>query len=593
MENYQRWLKPSWQLAIFFIFCSYMIYGHTLHFPFFTFDDGLHILGNQEVLNFSFKNLLHFWTDSKIPIPYNIWQFTNLIAGENPAAFRIVNIVFHGGSSYLIFLVLNEFIEITKRNDYSWITLSSSLFFLVHPLNVESVVWISSLKGILSLFFALLSFFYYLKITNVNSKNNNKVIVLSIVFYAFSLLSKPVSVVMPVIFIICDHFLLKRDVKSKLWLYFYYISFTISLSLLHIKGIDAEDLSLIPFLDRLYIAGSAIPFYLLKVIAPFDIYVIYPDSIFRLLLSATERDKLMIAVFNFSLLCFLVALWTKKDYRKHAASLFFFLLLIMPISGIIPFEFQRMSFVSDRYSYHPLLGISFFLAFTLITILQKKPQFTKGLKYVTLFIIAVFSIKNFQQSAKWSSNSTILKESYKKGPGNDYLGVSYAQSRSAEYDFDESMKILSSIYEKDPKFTEALSSIVDTYSFRCDHTRATRILELLDSVDTPLPLDTLMKKAILHIGVDQLKEASRILTYIETSNFGMSEQAKNLFSSIRFNLKKTEEHSYKNLGFLFYERGELKKALNFFRIAHDISDTPESYVEWISEVEEKILERRE
>lgn len=351
------WLKPGWPLIFLFLILSYLIYGHTLHFPFFIFDDNFHILNNDEVRNLTLSNFFHFWFNSKIPIPFNLWQILNVFSEDNPAGFRIVNILLHGGCSYLIFKVFYKMLNVLEKEAFEWIPFIAASFFLLHPLNVESVVWISSLKGILSLFFALLSFNYYLDIESISDQESTKAVVLSVVFYGLSLLSKPVSAVMPIVFMVNDHFILKRSLKKKWPLYVYYVLLTFSLSLLHVKGLENSDLSMIPYTDRAFVAGGALPFYIGKVLYPFELFIIYPKSILSYLQQLTSMDKYKIIMFNFSLFCFLGFYWQKEKYRPQAAGMLFFFLFLIPISGVIPFDYQNISYVSDRYAYHPLFWI--------------------------------------------------------------------------------------------------------------------------------------------------------------------------------------------------------------------------------------------
>ena len=83
--------------SLFFIVVLF-VFGYSIPFDWYIFDDSFHILNNSQIKNFSLKGLLYFWTEgtSKIPITYNMWQLITAVFGvDDPAPFRIVNIFFH------------------------------------------------------------------------------------------------------------------------------------------------------------------------------------------------------------------------------------------------------------------------------------------------------------------------------------------------------------------------------------------------------------------------------------------------------------------------------------------------------------------
>lgn len=77
------------------------------------------------------------------------------LGGIQPAAFRIVNILFHFGNVVLLYHLLRKRIQVGTA-------FIASLLFAVHPLAVESVVWASSVTYPQYSFFVLLSFLLYL-----------------------------------------------------------------------------------------------------------------------------------------------------------------------------------------------------------------------------------------------------------------------------------------------------------------------------------------------------------------------------------------------------------------------------------------------
>jgi len=106
--------------------------------------------------------------------------------------------------------------------------------------------------------------------------------------------------------------------------------------------------------QRLYLAGDALGFYLAKVLLPFRLAVDY-GRMPQVVLS--ERPLLDVSLGMFAVLGLVAALATRR--RSPAlAGLVIALACFLPTSGLVPFAFQRISTVSDRYLYLPMIGLS-------------------------------------------------------------------------------------------------------------------------------------------------------------------------------------------------------------------------------------------
>src|SRR4030042_1849550 len=130
------------------------------------------------------------------PIRFSPQGFFSVIAyhlgGLHPFAFRIVNILSHLSSTILVFLILSL---ISKKN----IALVAASLFAVHPILIESVTWISGAPYSLYAFFFLFSFLFY-----ILSKNKQKYLYYSIIFYLLALASSEKAVVLFLVFIVYE-----------------------------------------------------------------------------------------------------------------------------------------------------------------------------------------------------------------------------------------------------------------------------------------------------------------------------------------------------------------------------------------------------
>src|SRR5208337_1750134 len=93
----------------------------------------------------------------------------------------------------------------------------AAFIFLLHPVQVESVVWISQRKNLLAMLFFLVSFLFYIDYQNSSERKSMLSYISSIVTFAFALLSKSVAVILPLVLLLYDLSYLEKA-KRKKWI---------------------------------------------------------------------------------------------------------------------------------------------------------------------------------------------------------------------------------------------------------------------------------------------------------------------------------------------------------------------------------------
>ena len=86
----------------------------------------------------------------------------------------------------------------------------------------------------------------------------------------------------------------------------------------------------------------------------------------------------------------LIAWIMRKRSKWLFTAILIFVVAILPVSGIIPFIFQNISTVADRYLYFAMLGPALGFA-TLVSFVQKKNQNTLLLLFIILIILGIRS----------------------------------------------------------------------------------------------------------------------------------------------------------------------------------------------------------
>jgi len=211
MATMKRFGKSgSWRApflpALLLLAATLLLYAPVRNFWFLTWDDNMYVTHNSHVqaglslanAAWAFTNLeAGFWH----PLTWLSLQLDCSLFGLNPAGSHCVNVLIHAASVLLLFFLLYRATGCLGRSFFV------AALFALHPVNVESVAWISERKSLLSTFFLLLALGGY----GWYAKNPNwkRYLVFTAAFVA-SLMSKPMAVTFPFVLLLLDYWPLSR-----------------------------------------------------------------------------------------------------------------------------------------------------------------------------------------------------------------------------------------------------------------------------------------------------------------------------------------------------------------------------------------------
>ena len=180
-------------------------YGKATDCGFVNFDDGSYVLNNAQVrAGFTPQSLWWAFTAAQSanwhPITWMSLQLDAALYGKQAAGYHFSSVLFHAANTVLLFLVLRRMTQAPLRS-----ALVAALFGL-HPLHVESVVWIFERKDVLSTFFWILTMVAYARF--VEQPRLARYILLIAVF-ALGLMSKPMLVTLPCVLLLLDYWPLR------------------------------------------------------------------------------------------------------------------------------------------------------------------------------------------------------------------------------------------------------------------------------------------------------------------------------------------------------------------------------------------------
>ena len=211
------------------------------------------------------------WT----PEAPNFWPITNDVFwiqwrlwGMNPTGYHTVNVALQIADSLLIWLIL---LRLQIPGAYL-----AAMLFAVHPVNVESVAWISQLKNQMALCFFLLAILSYLK----SERTFDRWYAISLAAFLLAGLSKGSVLILPLILALLDWWRGKLASVGETIRFAPFLLIATILAEVNIwyeTHIFRTAFRNVTWDVRIAGAGAVVWFYLAKAIAPFSLVFVYPQ----------------------------------------------------------------------------------------------------------------------------------------------------------------------------------------------------------------------------------------------------------------------------------------------------------------------------
>ena len=341
-----RWAKPGGILLL--ILAAYV---PVLCTGGFIWDDPQYVTGNP--LLRTWPGLAAIWIHPTAlpqyyPLVHTTFWLEYHLVGLHPLLYHIDNILLHAFGSILLWQVL-----LRLKVPSAWL---AAAIFAVHPVNVESVAWISERKNVLSLVFYLLSLLAYLNYLQGRRGGNYA---LAFIFFVAALLSKSVTCSLPAAILLVIYWqngqVRWRDVRPLISFFLLGMTMAFVTARLESQHVGASGTEWdFTFADRCLIAGRALWFYAEKLVWPHPLVFIYP----RWEQMNLSQHPWLIA-FPLAAVGTIAALWLlrRRIGRAPLVASLFFAGTLLPALGFINLYPMRYSFVADHFQYHASIGL--------------------------------------------------------------------------------------------------------------------------------------------------------------------------------------------------------------------------------------------
>jgi tetratricopeptide (TPR) repeat protein len=342
-------------LAAALLLLTFLVY-HAAPGNGFVWDDDLHLTRNATMQDA--EGLRDIWfrigaTPQYYPLSFSSFWVEHRIWGLRPAGYHAINILLHALSGVLIWRLL-----CLLRVRGAWVV---AAVFLVHPVAVESVAWISERKNVLSGVFYLGSALLYLRFAlgrdgQVSRPYPGRGYYLALALFACALLSKTATLTLPPALLLVLWWKRRLDPRqARLLTPFLLLGIVMGLATLWIEQqvVGAQGVAWsLTVLERFLLAGRALWFYAGKVFWPHPVVFQYP----RWEIDAGQAWQYL---YPLAALALVGSLWGLRHRlgRGPLVAVLFFGGTLFPALGFFEVYYMQYSYVADHFQYLASLGL--------------------------------------------------------------------------------------------------------------------------------------------------------------------------------------------------------------------------------------------
>jgi Tfp pilus assembly protein PilF len=462
---FQR-IRPHFPAAAVLLLITAVIYCRILGHDFQLFwDDEKYVTANEAVKGFSLGHLksafTRYYVGNYAPLHIISYMFDYSIFGMKASGFFLTNIALHSINGILFYMIL---IHLNLSRMWAFVAV---FIFLSHPVQVESVAWISERKNLLALLFSLISFLLYVSYRKEGWSSQKWRYLASLVFFVLALLSKAVAVVLPVTLLIYDLCYLEKE-RRKAWLADK-VPFFAAAAIMAWVTMQSQLEGNFPG-----IGGGRTPFHggspfatmltMLTVLTNYMKLIFFPTGL-SAIYDPPIRHGLDVAVLVGGLLFLLLAISGTVLFLRNRPAFFWFSLFfvgLLPVSQIVPI----VTLMNDRYLYFPMIGVA-----GCIALLCSNLSSGSGYRNVVVVILLCLTLSplpllSFGRTAVWANDLTLWRDAVQKAPNHTIAIYGMAQALQNSGDLDTPISMYQRILQRDPRHLDALEHLAALYRSR-------------------------------------------------------------------------------------------------------------------------------
>lgn len=525
--------------SLIVFFSAFLVYLNTINHGYVLDDYGVlkdnwivksGIDGIPTIIKTTYRYGVNHLTDKLYrPVPLVMYAIEWQISPDNPSISHFINILFYALACLSLFLFLKRLL-VKYSIFYPFLI---TLLFAVHPIHTEVVANIKSRDEIMSFFFLMWSFIFFIKYIDTKKI---LFILASCFAYFFAFLSKEGVITMLVIFPLLTWYLsdvsLKKNIISSSIMIIPAITYIAIRQVIVTKyNVDAPTtvidnfLASSPnFLTQFVTATWLLGKYIFILFVPYPLICDYGYQYLNFISISDFRFILSFIVYGF------LAFFVIKNFLKKKMIVFGIIFFIAGISLYSNIFMTIGAAFAERFLFLPSLGF----CIAIIMLFSTKPndsnqindtnlsrKFPLQIMLPIIAILILFSGLTISRASDWKNQYTLFGKDVKKAPNSAHLRLWWGLALR-----DEAME-----YDDMAKRNQIMKQAIDEF-------------------DAGLKIYPTYPDCFEQLGLAWYRLGNRENAY------------KNYTEALKYNPEKAV--TYSNLGILYFESGDYVKSLELY-----------------------------
>ncbi len=385
-------------------------------------------------------------------VDYRLW-------GLNPFGFHLTNLLLHILNTILVSLLAMQIAGTAGKGNGALKPLAggiAGMLFGIHPLQVETVAWVSGRKDLLSTFFVLCAALLYLRsYMRPASKKTDWGMLCSLALFVLGMLSMATAAAFPLVLLAFEIFLAPGAGRGRIRLRIERLAPFFLIDAV-IACMDMK-LSFKSDLVSTWIGGSAFTHYITVATTP----LLYVGKVFRPSQLCVEysihAQKVLWnpLVLGAVLFWVLLAVWFISRGRKspvYATFAAWAVLSLAPVMNLLP----TGKLIADRYFYMPSFGLFGLAGYMIARALVGRGAAARTAVLIALcFFIGLFGSATIRRIPDWRSEMTLWKSALKAEPESAVVFQNLGYAYFEEKDYKKAEEYFKKAIEADPGYALA------------------------------------------------------------------------------------------------------------------------------------------
>lgn len=397
----------------------------------FIWDDDEYVTKNHLLVAPDGLGRIWFSLDSPsqyFPLTYTTFRIERGLWGLNPTGYHWVNILLHAANALLLWWLLTRL-----KIPGAWLAAG---IFALHPVQVESVAWITERKNVLMGFFFLLTLLAWTKFVDEETTRRWRFYALSLILFLLALFSKSTACTLPAALFLILWLQEKRIEWRRLWQIVPFLLFGLAMGLVAVwweryhQGTRGSMFALgLP--ERLIVATHAVWFYPGKLLWPTNLTFIYPSW------TIAPSDPLSYGWLAAGIaLCSAIYFTRRYLGRGVEVGAVFFVATLSPVLGFIMLYTFRYTFVADHYQYLACIGPIALASAGMVKLTGSVRLGPRILAALGALTFATLGTLTWHQSAIYRDIETLWRTTIERNPdcwmAENNLGVALVEKNAVD-----------------------------------------------------------------------------------------------------------------------------------------------------------------